>query len=72
MTKKPRIYTSDHRRAQRLWIEAGGAIESVRRTGEIRYRHSFFPDVLTINGRRADTPAVVLHHLNRLVRAGFL
>jgi hypothetical protein len=28
--------------------------------------------VLTINGRRADTPAVVLHHLNSLVRAGFL
>jgi hypothetical protein len=72
MAAKLRIRTSDHRRARALWIMAGGTIEPVRRTGEVRYRHAFFTNVLTINGRRSDTPAVVLHHLNILVRAGFL
>jgi hypothetical protein len=72
MASKLRIHTSDHRRARTLWITAGGTIEPVRRTGEVRYRHPFFTKVLTINGRRADTPAVVLHHLNSLARAGFL
>jgi hypothetical protein len=72
MAEKLRIHTSDHRRARALWIMAGGTIEPVRRTGEVRYRHAFFTNVLTINGRRSDTPAVVLHHLNILVRAGFL
>jgi hypothetical protein len=72
MVEKSRIHTSDHRRARTLWIRAGGTIEPVRRTGEVRYRHPFFTKVLTINGRRADTPAVVLHYLNSLVRAGFL
>jgi hypothetical protein len=72
MTGMTRIHTSDHRRVRTLWVLAGGTVESVRRTGEVRYRHPFFPNVLTINGRRADTPAVVLNHLNRLARAGFL
>ena len=72
MAAKSRIHTSDHRRARTLWITAGGTIESVWRTGEIRYRHPLLPKALTINGRRTDTPAVVLHQLNRLARAGFL
>jgi hypothetical protein len=72
MTGMTRIHTSDHRRVRTLWVLAGGTVESVRRTGEVRYRHPFFPYALTINGRRADTPAVVLNHLNRLARAGFL
>lgn len=70
MIETSRIHTSDHRRARTLWIRAGGTIEPVRRTGDVRYRHPFFTKVLTINGRRTDTPAVVLQHLNTLSAQG--
>lgn len=72
MSNRHRIHTSDHRAAQALWVRAGGNIKAVRRTGEIRYRHPSFMIALTVNGRRSDTPAIVLCHLNKLACAGYL
>jgi hypothetical protein len=70
MSKAHRIHTSDHRTAPVLWISAGGSIEAIRRTGEIRYRHPTFTHSLKVNGRRSDTPAVVMCYLNKLARDG--
>lgn len=68
MSDRHRIHTSDHRAAQAIWVRAGGNIKAVRRTGEIRYRHPSLAIVLTVNGRRSDTPMIVLRHLNKLLR----
>ncbi len=52
-------HTSDIRLAKRLWLEAGGQIEQVRRTGEVRYVHPDFERPLRLNqlGRGAGPTA---------------
>ena len=62
------IHTSNPRHAKRLWLELGGHIEPVRRTGELRYLHPLFPDSIRANDRRSDVPAVVLCRINKLLR----
>lgn len=62
------FHTSDAHRADRMWLLLGGHIEPVRRTGEKRYRHSFFEHPLRTNGRRSDAPAKLLSRINQLLR----
>lgn len=62
-------HTSDIRLAKRPWLEAGGQIEQVRRTGEVRYVHPDFERPLRLNDRRKDVPAKLLTRLNQLGRA---
>lgn len=63
------IHTSSPAKADGMWLMLGGKIAPVRRTGEKRYTHQFFPFPLTINGRREDVPAKLLSRINQLVRA---
>jgi hypothetical protein len=62
------ITTSDVRKANKIWIALGGHILPVRRTGEVRYVHSAFVNTVRANGRRKDTPAVLLSRINQLLR----
>ena len=62
------IHTSDARHFKRLWLAQGGTIESVRRTGEVRYAHASFTRTVRANDRRKDVPAVLLSRLNELLR----
>lgn len=59
------ICTSDPRHFKRLWLNIGGSIRSVRRTGEVRYDHPLFPDPIRANDRHHDVPAVLLSRLNQ-------
>lgn len=63
------LHTSSPQRADRLWVSLGGHIESVRGTGEKRYRHDHFAHSLRTNGRRQDVPAKLLSRLNQLLKA---
>jgi hypothetical protein len=63
------IHTSDARRADRIWLQLGGRIVSIRGTGEKRYLHSHFYRPLRTNGRRKDVPAKLLSLINQLLRA---
>jgi len=62
------IHTSDARHFKHLWIENGGVILPVRRTGEVRFAHHSFPDGIRANGRRKDVPAVLLSRLNQIMK----
>lgn len=57
----------DLRRARRLWIEHGGTVEDVRRTGEERYVHPAESKPITVNKRRKDTPRKLLSALRRIM-----
>ncbi len=60
--------SSDVHKANRVWLALGGHIEPVRRTGEVRYTHAAFTDSVRANGRRKDTPAVLLSRINQIMR----
>lgn len=59
-------HTSDIRLANRLWVELGGRIEPIRRTGETRYVHERFLRPLRVNGRRVDVSAKLMTRINQL------
>lgn len=65
-----RINTTDPRLIRQRWIEIGGTVEPVRRTGELRWRHPALPKSVRANGRRHDIPAVILCLLNKLIQTG--
>ncbi len=62
------LHTSDIYKVERAWLLLGGRIESVRRTGETRYRHDALAKPLRVNGRRNDVPAKLLTLLNRITK----
>lgn len=61
-------HTSNLHKVEVMWLLLGGQIESVRRTGETRYRHDVLDKTLRINGRRNDVPAKLLTLLNRVTK----
>lgn len=63
------IHTSDTRCFKRIWLSMGGSIQTVRRTGEVRYFHPFFIDTIRANDRRKDVPAVLISRINQLIKA---
>jgi hypothetical protein len=62
------LHSSDIYKVEEMWLLLGGRIESVRRTGETRYRHEAIDRPLRVNGRRGDVPAKLLTLLNRVAR----
>lgn len=62
------VHSSDIHKVEEMWLLLGGRIESVRRTGETRYRHEALGRPLRVNGRRNDVPAKLLTLLNRVAR----
>lgn len=64
------IHLTDARHFKRLWLDMGGSIDEVRRTGEVRYRHPHFVDSVRANDRRKDVPAVLQSRANQLRRWG--
>jgi hypothetical protein len=65
------FHSSDARAAKRLWLELGGRVAPVRRTGETEYTHPAFDKPLRLNGRRNDVPMVLLLHINKLIKTHF-
>ena len=61
-------HTSDVRLAQKMWLQMGGSIDPLRRTGEIQYRHPFFVRPLRLNGRRADVAGKLMSRINQVAR----
>lgn len=59
---------SNHRHVQKRWLELGGEVLAVRRTGEVRYVHPAFASTIRANGRRHDAPAIVLCRIEQLRR----
>lgn len=57
----------DLRRARRLWIEHGGTVEDIWRTGEERYTHPSEAKPIKVNKRRKDTPRKLLAALRRIM-----
>jgi hypothetical protein len=62
------VHTTDIHKVERMWLLLGGQIESVRRTGETRYRHDNLDRPLRVNSRRNDVPAKLLTVLNRVTK----
>jgi hypothetical protein len=62
------LHTSDIHKVERMWLLCGGSIESVRRTGETRYRHEALSKPLRVNGRRTDVPAKLQTMVNRVMK----
>lgn len=62
------LHTESRRRFRAAWIEAGGTVEDVRRTGEERYRHPLCAHPIRANKRRKDVPAKLLSCLNSIRR----
>ncbi len=62
------VHTTDIHKVERMWLLLGGRIESVRRTGETRYRHDNLDRPLRVNSRRNDVPAKLLTVLNRVTK----
>lgn len=62
------VHTSDARHFKRLWLDHGGTIAHLRRTGEARYGHPFFVDSVRANDRRKDVPAALISRLNQVLR----
>ena len=62
------MHTSSHRLFDRLWIDNGGRIEDVWRTGEQRYFHPLVAHPVRINKRRKDIPAKLLSCLSAVRR----
>ena len=67
-TQPHAVHTTDIHKVERMWLLLGGRIESVRRTGETRYRHDSLDRPLRVNGRRNDVPAKLLTVLNRVTK----
>ncbi len=63
------IHTGCRRHFRQSWIEAGGWIEDIRRTGEERYFHAQCRHPVRANKRRKDVPAKLLSCLNQIVKA---
>jgi hypothetical protein len=61
-------HTSDIRTANRMWAQYGGSLSSVRRTGEVRYIHPYFPSPLTVSGRRHDVPGKLMSRINQVAK----
>lgn len=57
----------DLHRARSMWIEHGGTVEDVRRTGEERYIHPKEPKPIKVNKRRKDTPRKLVSALRRIM-----
>lgn len=57
----------DLRRVRKLWIEHGGTVDDVRRTGEERYVHPARSKPITVNKRRKDTPRKLLSALRQIM-----
>ncbi len=55
------------RRVRKMWIQYGGTVEDVWRTGEERYSHPNEPKPIKVNKRRKDTPRVLLTALRRIM-----
>lgn len=66
--KPPVRHTSDIHKLEQMWVLHGGVIESVRRTGETRYRHGLLERPLTVNGRRNHAPAKFMTLVNRITK----
>jgi hypothetical protein len=64
--QSPRIHTSDKRLIKKFWIDLGGTIDRVRRTGEVRYIHPTIKKSFRVNDRRTDVPAVIICLINKL------
>ena len=62
------VHTESRRRFNRQWLETGGQIEDVRRTGEERYFHPLCLHPIRTNKRRKDVPAKLLTCLNAVLR----
>lgn len=60
----------DLRSARKLWLELGGSVEDVRRTGEERYVHPAEAKPIKVNKRRKDTPRKLLTALRRIMVLG--
>ena len=65
----PRLHTSDARLARKMWKDCGGSIISVRRTGEVFYRHPLFASPLRVNDRRHDVPGKLMSRINQAAKA---
>ena len=61
-------HTSDLRLAKKMWMQFGGSIEHVRRTGEVRYLHPGFTRPLRVNDRRNDAPGKLMSRINQIMR----
>jgi hypothetical protein len=57
----------DLRHARNMWIEHGGTVVDVRRTGEERYLHPKEPKPIKVNKRRKDTPRKLMSALRRIM-----
>lgn len=66
-TRMP-IHTSDSRHFKRLWLDHGGFIFHVNRTGEVRYEHPWIVRGIRANDRRKDVPAKLISQLNQVIR----
>lgn len=62
-------HTSSLRIARRIWIECGGSIVGVRRTGEVFYIHPLFERPLRVNNRRNDVCGKLMTRLNQVRKA---
>lgn len=68
MSARP-ISTRDPSKVSRIWMDIGGSVAPVRRTGEIRYTHPLFASPLTVNGRRQDVPAKLISRVNQIIKS---
>jgi len=57
----------DLRHARKMWIENGGSVEDVHRTGEERYTHPSEQKPIKVNKRRKDTPRKLWSALCRIM-----
>jgi len=55
------------RHARTLWVQHGGSVQDVRRTGEERYSHPRLRRPITVNKRRSDTPRRLRMALRRIM-----
>jgi hypothetical protein len=55
------------RQARKLWIQRGGDVIALRRTGEERYSHPLLLHPITVNRRRHDTPRKLLTALRHIM-----
>jgi hypothetical protein len=57
------------RDARSIWVELGGTVTDVRRTGEERYYHASILRPITVNKRRKDAPRKLVTALRRIAGA---
>jgi hypothetical protein len=63
------VDSRDRRAFNRAWKDIGGVIEVKNGTGELLYTHASMVRAVRINGRRKDTPAVLLSRINQILKA---